>query len=196
MEKLYEAIGTVIGALIIFVISSPILQKIKNYRVRNKFGSRMDADASINKILSDIKSAYGFNSACLIEYHNGTTSLSGFGFKNATMTHESVDDGTKPLILEFKNIPTSLASSMLAELEKSTKGYVIGGEDHPDEAIRITNRMFNITQSWNFRIGASLVDGCLGLNSINGTVDLSDNDILDIKAKCQKILLIKRNAKP
>lgn len=192
MGKLYEALGTIIGTLIIFLITSPVIERIKKSRLRNRFGHRMKADDEINKILFEIRSSHGFNRAALIEYHNGTTSLSGFGFKYATMTHESTDDITRPLILEFKEIPTSLMSSMLSELERSDRGFVVVHQNHPDETIKITHKMYGIVESWNFRVGSSLVDGCLMLGSTMGGVKLSEDDILDIRAKCQKILLIKK----
>ena len=61
MEKLYEALGTVIGTLVIFLISYPIMYKIKKMRMKTRFGKRMQADDEINKILQEIRSAYGFN---------------------------------------------------------------------------------------------------------------------------------------
>lgn len=197
MEKLYEALGTVIGTLVIFLISYPIMYKIKKMRMKTRFGKRMQADDEINKILQEIRSAYGFNRSALIEYHNGIESLAGFGFKHATMTHESVDDVTKPMIMDFQNIPTSLLSDILPELEKSQTGYVvINTKTANDEEVKITQRMLGVNQAWDFRLGNSLVNGCLTLNSTAGSVDLSNEDILDIKAKCQKILLIKRGFIP
>lgn len=192
MDKLYEALGTIIGTLILFLLSSPIINRIKKSNLRARFGKRMQADDDINKILSELRSTYGFNRASIIEYHNGTASLAGFGFKHATMTNESTDDVTKPIIIEFQNIPCSLIANMLMELEKSTKGYLVVDEDYPDENIRITNRMYGIKESWNFKLGTSLVDGCLSLVSTNNKVALTPEDILDIKAKCQRMLLIKK----
>lgn len=192
MEKLYEAIGTILGALIIFLISSPIISHIKKSRLKSRFGKRLQADDEINKILSELRSTYGFNRASLIEYHNGISSLADFGFKHATMTNESTDDFTKPIILGFQSIPCSLIANMLMELEKAPRGYVVVHDDYPDEGIKITHRMYGMKESWYFRLGSSLVGGTLVLTSTSSRIDLTEDDILDIKAKCQKILLIKR----
>jgi len=192
MEKIYEALGTIIGTMVIFLLSSPIIKQIKNRKIKNRFGKRLEVDDEINKVLFELRSTYGFNRVSLIEYHNGTTSLAGFGFKNATMRNESTDEITKPIILEFQNIPCSLVASMLVELEKTPKGYVVIDDDYHDDGIKITHRMYGIKEAWNFRLGSSLVDGCVSLISTADNIQLSDDDILDIKAKCQRILLLKR----
>lgn len=192
MDKMYEALGTIIGTMVIFLLSSPVIKKIKNSRTRNGFGKRLEVDDEINKVLFELRSTYGFNRASLIEYHNGTTSLAGFGFKNATMRNESTDEITKPIILDFQNIPCSLVASMLVDLEKSPKGYVVIGDDYHDDVIKITHRMYGVKEEWNFRLGGSLVDGCVSLISTGDNISLSNEDILDIKAKCQRILLLKK----
>jgi hypothetical protein len=192
MEKVYEAIGTIIGTIIILLLSSPIFERIKKSKLRTRFGKRMEADEEINKILSEIRSTYGFSRASLVEYHNGISSLAGFGFKHATIINESTDDITKPIILQFQNIPTSLIAKMLVALEKSQTGYLVVNEDFPDESTQITQKMYGVKQSWNFKLSNSLVDGCLSLVSNNENIELSDDDILDIKSKCQRILLIKK----
>lgn len=192
MDKLYEALGTVIGTIIIILVSSPVIKKFKESKQKNKFKRNLVADDKINSILSDLRSTYGFNRASLIEYHNGTTSLGGFGFKNASMRNESTDEITKSIILDFQNIPCGIIASMLVELEKSPKGYVNVGDDSSDESVNVTHRMYGVKQAWDFRIGDSLVDGCVSLISTSKNIILSDDDILDIKSKCQRILLYKR----
>lgn len=192
MDKMYEALGTIIGTIIIFLLSSPVIKKIKNSITKNRFGKRLEVDEEINKVLFELRSTYGFNRASLIEYHNGTTSLGGFGFKNATMRNELTDEITKPIILEFQNIPCSLVASMLVDLEKSPNGYIVVNDDYHDDGIKITHRMYGVKQAWNFRLSTSLVDGCVSLISTNDDIQLTDGDILDIKAKCQRILLLKK----
>lgn len=192
MDKMYEALGTVIGTMIIFLLSSPVIKKIQNSRLRQRFGKRLVIDDEINKILFGLRSTYGFNRASLIEYHNGTTSFGGFGFKNATMRNESTDEITKPVILEFQNIPCSLIANNLVELENSKKGYVVVDDEYPDDVIKITHRMYGIKEAWNFKIGPSLVDGSLSLISTSDKITLTEEDILDIKSKCQRILLLKK----
>lgn len=191
MEKIYEALGTIIGTMIIFLLSSPIIKKFRDSRLKNIFTKKLTVDDEINKILFELRSTYGFNRVSLIEYHNGTKSLGGFGFKNATMRNESTDEITKPIILDFQNIPCSIIASMLIDLEKSPKGYIVINENSSDENVNITHRMYGVKQAWDFRIGDSLVDGCLSLVSTTENVDLTEEDILDIKAKCQRILLLK-----
>lgn len=192
MEKFYEALGTIVGSLIIFLLTSPVIKRLKDSKRKNKFKKNLVVDNRINSILSELRSTYGFNRASLIEYHNGTTSLGGFGFKNASMRNESTDEFTKSIILDFQNIPCGIIANMLVELEKNPKGYINTTEDSSDESANITHRMYGVKEAWNFRIGDSLVDGCLSLVSTSENIILSDDDILDIKAKCQRILLYKR----
>lgn len=192
MEKFYEAIGTIIGTLIIFLLSSPIIKGVKNLNLRRGFGKRMQVDNEINNILSDLRSSYGFSRAALIEYHNGTVSLGGFGFKNATMRNESTDDITKPIILDFQNIPCSLIAKALIDLDKNKEGYTVIDDNFPDDGIKITHRMYGVKEAWNFRIGESLLDGCVSLTSNTEKIPLTNDDILDIKSKCQRILYLKK----
>lgn len=192
MEKTYEAIGTALGALIVYLIGSPILNKLKALKQKTRFHKRLKTENEINKILTELRVEYGFNRASLIEYHNGTTSLGGFSFKNATMTNESTDENTRPIIFEVQSIPCSLAASMLVQLESSKNGFIVINEDFPDERIRITHRMYGVKQAWNFKIGNSLIDGCVSLISNQEEITLSPDDILNIKARCQKILMLKK----
>ena len=107
------------------------------------------------------------------------------------MTNESTDNVTKNIISDFQNVPCSLTASMLVELENNKDGYILIDENYPDESTRITHKMYGVEQAWNFRIGKSLVNGCLSLVSTGNPILLSADDILDIKAQCQKILLLK-----
>lgn len=169
-------------------------KKWKDKKKIKVFSKGLDVDSEIQKIITELRATYGFNRSSIVDYHNGTTSLGGFSFKNSSMRYESCDEHTKSMIMEFQNIPCSIVNDMLLRLERSDKGFVTVTDDQNetlDEQSVITHRMYGIKQAYNFRIGSSLIYGCLSLVSTNGKIRLSEDDILDIKAACQKIFLLR-----
>jgi len=162
----------------------------------NQFRKSIEINSQINIILAEIRAKYGFNRVSILDYHNGTESLSGFSFKYSTMSYENTDNHTKDIITEFKNIPCSIVNNMLVDLEHNPKGYVIDGIKNCPESIAITHKMFGVDTAYNFRLGGSLIDGCLSCVYTHETTFqniLNEEEILDIKSLCQKIYLIRRN---
>lgn len=169
-------------------------KKWKDKKKIKFFNKALDVDTEIKKIIAEVRAKHGFNRSSILDYHNGTTSLGGFSFKNASMRYEDCDEHTKSMIMEFQNIPCSIVNDMLLRLERSDKGFVTVTDDQNetlDEQSVITHRMYGIKQAYNFRIGSSLIYGCLSLVSTNEKIRLSEDDILDIKAACQKIFLLR-----
>lgn len=191
MDKLWEALGAVIAGVI---LHSPIKKWIEKINIK-RFRQSVEMTTEVNSIILEIRSIYGFNRVSIIDYHNGTTSFGGFSFKCATMTFESADTSTRPLISEFRNVPCSIISTMLVNLEKSETGYFLfdATSDKRSESA-VTHKMFGVKKAYNFRIGPSLIHGCLSCvvteNSKHDVV-LSDQDLLYIRAQCQKILLLR-----
>jgi hypothetical protein len=186
-------VESVIGAVLAFFL--PVwYKKWKDAKKIKSFNKALDVDTEIKKILAEVRAKYGFNRSSIVDYHNGTTSLGGFSFKNSSMRYEDCDEHTKYISMEFQNIPCSIVNDMLLRLERSEKGYVTATDDQNetlDEQSVITHRMYGIKQAYNFRIGSSLIYGCLSLISTNEKIRLSEDDILNIKAACQKIFLLR-----
>ncbi len=169
-------------------------KKWKDKRKIKIFSKGLDTDSEIQKIITEIRATYGFNRSSILDYHNGTTSLGGFSFKNSSMRYESCDEQTKSMIMEFQNIPCSIVNEMLIKLEKSNVGYVMVTDDQNetfDEQAVITHKMYGIRQAYNFRIGDSLIYGCLSLVNTQLRTKLTEDDILNIRAACQKIFLLR-----
>jgi hypothetical protein len=169
-------------------------KKWKDTKKIKFFNKSLDVDTEIKKIIAAVRVKHGFNRSSIVDYHNGTTSLGGFSFKNSSMRYEDCDEHTKYISMEFQNIPCSIITDMLLRLERSEKGYVSVTDDQnetSDEQSVITHRMYGIRQAYNFRIGTSLIYGCLSLVSTDQKIRLSEDDIIDIKAACQKIFLLR-----
>ena len=198
MEKIYEAAGTIFGTLILFLISKkPLSNWIQKNRIKN-FRNGLQVSEQINHILTEIRSRYSFNRVSIVDYHNGTTSFGGFSLKFGSMTFESTDESTKNIITEYQNIPTSLCSEMLIDLEGKKEGYVIVTNNNYNEGVQIENTMFGIERSHNFRIGNSLINGmlqCVWTNSEYQKITIKEEDVIWIKGQIQKIMLLRDSAK-
>lgn len=196
MEKIYEAIGTIIGTFVLFILSKkPLATWLERKRI-NKFRKGIDKADKINQILAEIRSKYGFNRVSIIDYHNGITTFGGFSLRFGSMTYESTDDVTKPLITEFQSIPCSLVSEMLVDLERNPTGYVMvtTQENTYSESVDITHTMYGVERAYNFRIGNSLINGCVSCvytNSEYTKIKIDEEDIQWIKAQILKIQLLR-----
>ena len=195
MEKTINFIITLFGGLITFF--TPIwYKKYKASKNINNFRKHLNIDEEIKLILRELRAKFGFHRVSIQDFHNGTSSFSGFSFKNTSMRYEDCDSNTKSIIKEYQNIPCSIINDMLIRLEKSSLGYIVATDDINytlNEDTVITHKMYGITQAYNFRIGNSLIYGALTLSLTNGRITLSEEDILDIKAAIQKIFLLKNN---
>jgi len=193
--ELLNSIGYIVAGAITYVAGSKTFEKIKQDWNIFKFRKSLDMDVEVNKVLTEIRIKYGFNRVSIIDYHNGTSSLSGFSFKYGTMTYESTDNHTKDIITTFKNIPTTIVSNMLSQLEKSSKGYVFESIRGFDEQGVITHKMFGVDTAHNFRIGSSLINGCVSCvytsEDVRNKNLLTDDEIIDIKTYIQQILLLR-----
>jgi len=187
---IFENLGVIIGAALVFVINKLYEWVVKN-NTSFKFKRQLNKETRINDELAHIRDRFGFNRVSLIDYHNGTESLGGFSFKNSSMRYEKLDVKTSSIIKDYQNIPTSIQCEFLDKLEHSKNGFEITDDLGNDET-SINNKMFGIVQSYNFRIGNSLINGSLSLQSTSETIDLTCDEINEIKAICQKILLIRK----
>ena len=142
--NLFEHIGVIIGAASVFIINKVYDWVIKN-NTSFKFKRQLSKETRINEELSYLRDRFGFNRVVLIDYHNGTESLGGFSFKNASMRYEKLDVKTGSIIKDYQNVPTSIQCSFLNQLENSKEGYEIT-DDTTDDEISIANKMFGIKQ--------------------------------------------------
>ena len=100
MDK--EIVLAIIGGT--FVVLSSIFQMFKidvteilrkKLNPKNDFNDSLLKDTKINEMLAQIRDYYGFSRVCLIDYHNGISSLNGFSFKSASMRNERTDLTTR-----------------------------------------------------------------------------------------------------
>lgn len=188
--KVLENAGIIIGAAIVFIANKAI-DWYKNSTMSSKFRKQLNKENKVSDELSYIRDRFGFNRVVLIDYHNGTESLNGFSFKNASVRYEKLDVKTGSIIKNYQNVPTSIQCNFLNRLESSKDGYEIT-DDVTDDEMSIANKMFGIKHSYNFKIGKSLITGVLSLQSTNEVIELNHDEINEIKAICQRILLIRR----
>jgi len=193
MENLLTAGGYLIGATILILCKALFDLVIRQIRKRDMggiFHRSMKQAVLINQELASLRDKYEFNRVSLIDYHNGINSFQGVSFKNASMRNEMTDINTKSIIKEFQNIPCSIIATMLINLENSPDGYSITTDDMDNETA-ITYRMYGIKKAYNFKVGKNLTEGVVSLFLNEHNVDLSTEDINDIKGHIQKIRLIR-----
>lgn len=193
MEQLFQAVGYATGAALLFLgkkLFDTVYEYVKKRKANRMFTQSVQVSAKINQELSTIRDKFGFNRVSLIDYHNGTENFKGLSFKNASMRNEVIDIRTRPLISEFQNIPCSIVADMLVKLEESKKNYIVV-TDQGDSETAITHRMFGVKKAYNFKLGKTLVDGVISCVYTENDHDLSEEDILDIKASLQRIFLIR-----
>ena len=111
------------------------------------------------------------------------------------MIQEVTDGYTDPIINSFQNIPCSIAAEMLKELKETPDGYVVADDESAVEETAIHQRMFNVRQSYNFRIGEGLIDGVLCCAFTEEIRIFEHEDILELKAAAKRIFLIKTKHK-
>lgn len=193
MENLLTAGGYLIGATILILCKALfdfVIKQIRNKDIGGIFHRSMKEAVLINQELASLRDKYDFNRVSLIDYHNGVQSFQRISFKNASMRNEMTDVSTKPIIKEFQNVPCSILATMLIDLENSPDGYSITTDDMDNETA-ITYRMYGIKKAYNFKVGKNLTEGVVSLFLNEHNVDLSTEDINDIKGHIQKIRLIR-----
>ena len=167
-----------------------IVKIIKKRDIGGIFHRSMKQAVLINQELASLRDKYEFNRASLIDYHNGVSSFQGVSFKNASMRNEMTDINTKSIIKDFQNIPCAILATMLIELENSPEGYSVTTDDMDNETA-ITYRMYGIKKAYNFKVGKNLTEGVVSLLLNEDNVNLTPEDIKDIKGYIQRIRLIR-----
>lgn len=193
MENLLTAGGYLIGATILILCKALfdfVIKQIRNKDIGGLFHKSMKQAVLINQELSSLRDKYEFNRTSLIDYHNGITSFQGVSFKNASMRNEMTDINTKSIIKDFQNIPCAILATMLIELENSPEGYSVTTDDMDNETA-ITYRMYGIKKAYNFKVGKNLTEGVVSLLLNEDNVNLTPEDIKDIKGHIQRIRLIR-----
>lgn len=169
------------------------LKRFKHTEIGTMFKNQVEKDNLINEQLSYLKDRYNFNRVVLVDYHNGTSSFKGESFKNASARYEKVDHKTKSVLKDFKDVPTSILSEMLLELENSKNGWVTYEEDSMrNDQTSFIHRMYGAQQSYTFKIGKDLADGVVTLIRTDKIEELNPCEIIDIQSVVNRIAIIRK----
>ena len=184
------------GALIFVEIGKVVIKyyekKNQRKKANNDLNRATDNDVLIKSICAEIIERFGFNRVSVVGYHNGVQTMDGISLKKCSMIQEVTDGYTDQIIGEFQNIPCSIAAEMLKELKETPDGYVIADDESAVEETAIHQRMFNVRQSYNFRIGEGLIDGVLCCAFTGQTRIFEHEEILELKAYAKRIFVIKQ----
>lgn len=187
-----QQFGTIIAVILAFFAKEgwDIYKKRRTKKINATDMTKSIAfDVNINDELATLRDRYDFNRAALYDFSNGSGSLSGMSFKNVSMRYERVDLITKPIIRNFQNIPCSNIASLMLELNNKGVLEVKNDEDGTTHELAIQHqRVFGVIQTYYFRLGDNLVNGCVCLSTTQEIVKLTLDDINDIKAACDRIL--------
>lgn len=192
-----ENIGTIIAIVIAFLAKEMwALYKTRRIQWKKIFnvGRDLEIDVMINDELATLRDRYDFNRAAVIDYSNGITSLAGICFKNFSIRYERVDLITKPIMPECQNLPASSIATFMHELHSVPSGYLIV-DDRGDDNMSMMNRVYGTHQGHCFRLGDSLINGCVSLTYTHITREFNNEEINDIKAVCLRIKMLRDRQK-
>lgn len=185
-SKALENIGVIIGGCIIYV-APKIETFLKKKKKGSNFVSNLKVAEQISKELDHVLVKVGASRVSVIEYHNGTSSYAGIPFNFASMSYEAHDPNIYPMVNEFQAIPISPMVNMLLELNKSSDGYIRTTNQDQDKDMNILQRVYGTICSYNFKMGLSISEGVLSISWNNKMVNLSQEDIDDIKVSIYRI---------
>lgn len=185
-EKALENIGVIIGGIVIYV-APKIESFLKKRRKKNSFSSNLEISQEISKELDHLIVKLEASRACIIDYHNGTSNYAGVPFNFASMSYEAHDPNVSSILSKFQAIPISPMVNMLVNLNNSRDGFVRTTSSDQDQDLNILHKVHGTVCSYNFKIGSSLVDGVLSINWNNESVELSPEEIYEIRVSIFKI---------
>lgn len=185
-SKALENIGVIIGGIIIYV-APKIESFFKKRRKSSTFVSNLEVAGEINKELDHIVVRLDASRVCVVDYHNGTSNYAGIPFNFVSMSYEAHDPNISPILSKFQSVPISPMVNMLLRLNSSSTGYVKTTDADSDQDLNILHKVYGTICSYNFKIGPSLVDGVLSINWNSENVDLSQEEIDDIKVSIYRI---------
>lgn len=187
MEK-FIAEGIAVLAVIGVMFLKDFLTWYKNNGKLKFFDNNIEIDMQIKRELKYVVDKIGFNRVSVIKYHNGTESFDGFSFNFATMTHEEVDDITVRILKDFQKIPLTSFTEVLYNLKNTDDRYVVVKSDGSNSGIMQAG--WNVEQSYNFLLSDRVSDGIICCANTHIHTELTQQQILEIRAIAYKINLL------
>lgn len=131
-------ITLVLVALITGVISPILVQITRHILAQRK--SKSDKKCEVTKNLKNedqianklekMRTYYGVDRVCLLEFHNGGHTFSGRGFQKFSQTYEAVIPGISLEGPKTQNLPTSLFSRFFKEIVEKQVVVIPDIKDH------------------------------------------------------------------
>lgn len=194
MEEGYKAIGFIVGAIIVYLLQK--LEKSISKSKKNKaFSPNLDISAKIQLEIEHIRMIADASRATLIDYDNGVENYTGLPFNFASISYESVDTTTMPIIRDFQRVPISPIASLLLELNNSNDRFVRHTDEDPNKSIATYERVYGVTTSYSFRMYDSVKNGVINITWLNGYHQLTEEQLTDIIVCIERIKLFQLKIK-
>lgn len=151
------------GAIIALVIYYTYTEYKKLKKRQSKAKGFIDAtylSIEINRILKEIRIYTGANRVHIMTFHNTVESLRGKCYYYMDMRYEDVDDHTKPLIIQYQNLPCSQFADTQAKIHQ--EGIIYIAEDDKTK-IGKYHQALGVKSAYKFRLGNSIANGVLAL---------------------------------
>lgn len=195
MKEILESAGTLIGAIVVAIITQvtpPLVKYIKSKINKGKkdeeFKRNLTIREKINQALVELRVLSNANRVYILEYHNGEKSLSGLPFNYSSMTYENTDVSTKNMITEFQKVQISPVANFLVSLDNASEGYSSIQENSLNNTLSQHMNYYGVTTTYIFKISNYLKDGVIGLDWVNGEeVLLTEEQIKEIKVVILRI---------
>jgi len=191
----------VIGS-IITVICLLGVEELKNYLAKrrekrneekklecidNTLKHNNEIQRKIKEVLIQLQGYTECSRACLYAYHNGTKTHFGFSMNFVSMIEEKTDGIVAPLLDSFQSVPAGYYRAVLDKVNDAKEGYAVIETDKLAEDDRKMLEKYQITMSYDFKVGGTIYEGIVSLVWVNKKHCLSEGEITHIQTLINQV---------
>lgn len=192
--EVIKSFGILIGGAIVYY-APKFNEWLSKRKVKSKFQDTILIQNEINHILDELRVKYDATRVNIMDYHNGKSSVMGVPFNYVTMTAESTDSLTAPLISKIQSMPIAPAIPLLVRLMEEKTGWIHTTDEDANEQIAILQKVYGCKGSYTFMLNDSIACGTLVISYSADYDYLTSKEILDIKAAALKLHLLRSKIK-
>ena len=178
-------ISGILGAIVIFIKKILDMVADKLFEPKDKVIETLNAGKLVKDSLESLRTEWGADRACVIQFHNGGFFSNGESMQKITITHEEISPGINPLSKVIKNVPLTSAL-WIGDLIKG--GVIANVESMCDVISRTFFDEFGIKSI----IGCPLklnekVTGMVLLQWVNDVGVFTDDSVTKLTEQCKSM---------
>lgn len=144
----------------------------------------------IYNILIEIRAYSGCNRVDIFEFSNGKYTHGGISLESINCTSEAVDNTTKGMINDFRDMPIANMLGTINLINESLDGWIRFDDHSDDELSNKRRRYWGIKASYNFRITETIWDGMVGLHWVGEYATLTKEEINYILVLIERVRIL------